>query len=77
MQQIDNDISYSRKVGIESLGRGRLTEGIFEDMAQEIRDISQVCGVHTNRVEGAACQIELVAQTYVDVGYLLFLSLSS
>lgn len=61
MQQIDDDISDPRKISFQALHTRFLAESGFENMAQKLRYISQVGGIHVDCRESAAGDIELVA----------------
>lgn len=77
MKEVDDDFADAGKETIETLRRGVLAEGFFENRAEEIGNRAQVGGIGPNSVEGATCEIEFIAETHVDIRYLILRRLSS
>jgi len=67
MQKVDDDVADTGEEAIETLLAGFLTKGFLKDGAQKVGDRAKVLGVDTDAVEGATGDVELIAQTHIDV----------
>jgi hypothetical protein len=70
MQQVDDDVAYTREEVVEARLGGFLAERFLEDATEQFGDISQIIRVDANGVECARGNVELVAQTHIDIGDL-------
>lgn len=71
MQEIDDDVANPREITIETLWGCILTEGIFENCAEEVGNGAQVGGIDPNCIEGATGKVEFIAQPHIYVGDLV------
>lgn len=67
MQEVDDDVADTGEEAVETLLTGFLAERFLEDGAQEVGYRAKVLRVDADAVEGATCNVELVAQAHVDV----------
>lgn len=68
MEEVDDDVADLWEVAIETWGGGILAQGILEDGAKDVGDISQVGGLDPDGIEGPTREIEFIAQAHVDIG---------
>ena len=67
MQEVDDDIADAWEKSVEALLTGFLAESLLEDGAQKVGHRAKVLGIDTYAVEGATGNVELIAQTDVDI----------
>lgn len=67
MQKVDDNVADAGEEAVETLLAGFLAKGFLEDGAQKIGDRAKVLRVDTDAVEGATGDVELIAQTHIDV----------
>ena len=67
MQEVDDDVADAGQKAVETLLAGFLAKGFLEDGAQKVGDRAKVLRVDTDAVEGATGDVELIAQTDIDI----------
>jgi hypothetical protein len=67
MKQIDDDVSYSGEISIQTLRACFLAQRVFQDCPQQIWHISEICHFDSDCCECSTGNVEFVSQSDIDI----------